>query len=165
MKAKQALTGPKLIDLLRETFEVRGEELYRLSTGRRIVSAGRRTVFVKWLGSGRQLNLLYHRIKYAVVKGELPDELDHRNVDHDDNSIENLRPATRLENMRNIGPKKRKEPLPRCVYRYRKRFTAKINFERKQTYLGTFDIPEEASAVVEETLRVLHGEFYRCPQP
>lgn len=152
------------LELIRETFRLDGEDVIRLRTGK-VVKPPKRwppAVFVKWLGDGKQFNLQYHRIKFALARGYLPDFVDHHNVDNTDHRIDNLREATRTQNQCNRRRVPRKEPMPRGVQRAKtgSRFMAKVRYENVQHYLGTYDTPEEASAVVETTLKKLHGDFY-----
>ncbi len=42
-----------------------------------------------------------HRIIWLMVHGTCPDEIDHKNGDPSDNSLENLRGANRVQNIRN----------------------------------------------------------------
>lgn len=88
-----------------------------------------------------------HVLVWLMFNGNFPySELDHCNRDYADNRIENLREATRNENCSNrtgwnkhsqfkgIQPNKRKV-----------RWEAYITIDRKKTYLGVFDTPEEAA--------------------
>lgn len=154
------------LETIRATFRLEGEDVIRLSTGK-VVQPPKQwppSVFIKWLGNRQQVTASYHRIKFALAHGWLPDFVDHRDVDFSNHLLDNLRAATRSQNQSNRRPVPRKEALPRGVYRMKDgRFYAKINYRKRQTYLGQFDTPEDASAAVEKILKELHGEFYRDP--
>lgn len=76
----------------------------RLSTSSRadtIMTIGYRRVRVT-IG-GVKHEFLAHRLAWLMVHGRWPEnEIDHINGDRSDNSISNLRHATRLQNARNI---------------------------------------------------------------
>lgn len=85
---------------------------------------------------------LAHRIIWKWVTGrDPPDEIDHRDRDGTNNRWRNLRLSTRQTNMQNI---RKKSTLPMGVSKNHKRFMAKITHNYEETYIGTFDTPEEA---------------------
>jgi hypothetical protein len=49
---------------------------------------------------------LVHRLVFLMIHGYLPTELDHKNGDKKDYSIDNLRPATRSQNTQNRSAEK-----------------------------------------------------------
>jgi hypothetical protein len=145
------------VQLLREVFELRGEDVVRKATGTIVKPCN--TTYIKWLGKGRQLATPYHRVKFALAHGYLPDEVDHEDRDHNNNLLSNLRAATHLQNCRNRVYGTR--DLPRGVYRRGGKFSARIAVNGRWYRLGTHSTPEAASRVVEDRLREIHGEFYR----
>lgn len=161
-QARQPSTGPKLIELLREVFELRGEDVFRRRTGRVVVPCEQ--VAVQY-SKGQQRNVAYYRIKFALARGWLPEDVDHEDVNHGNHTLANLRPATHQQNMCNRGPVKRRDAsLPRGVYRKSPtRYVGQVTFKRKATHLGSFCTAHAASEAVEAKLRELHGEFYRAP--
>jgi hypothetical protein len=91
------------------------------------------------------LRYLEHRI-IAVMNGVSVDGvIDHRDGNGGNNRIENLRPATQMQNcMNNSGWKKRS--LPRGVYQTKSgRYMASIRINGKAAYLGRFDTIEDAA--------------------
>ncbi len=58
-----------------------------------------------WQITVKETHILIHRLVFALMHGELPDEviLDHLDGNRKNNKIANLREATRLINMRNMG--------------------------------------------------------------
>lgn len=47
------------------------------------------------------VKVLAHRLAWLYVTGDLPEEIDHKNRRRDDNAFENLRLATRSQNLSN----------------------------------------------------------------
>lgn len=101
-----------------------------------------------------------HCLAYCLMTGEWPvGDVDHKNGVLDDNSWDNLRPATRSQNMCN--QKLRSDNISgfKGVYKARNRWAAKIVKGHTKLYLGTFDKAEAAHAAYVEAARRLHGEF------
>lgn len=120
---------------------------------------------------GERTNLFtekYSRLKFALAHGWLPPEVDHIDRDWQNNSLANLRAATRQQNQQNKGPYRRKDAgLPRGVHATKSsppRFRAQVWMGGKYHSLGTFDTVPEARKVVEDCLGPLHGDRY-CPHP
>lgn len=156
-RARLHLTGPKLIELLHEVFELRGEDLVRRRTGWVVKPGPSRS---KVVSVTNRLTLQYHRIKFALANGWLPDEVDHRDRDRDNTLLSNLRAATHSQNMMN---RETHRALPRGVYLAGSRFRAMVQLGGKLKHLGCFVTPAEASQVVEARLKIEHGEFYHAP--
>lgn len=103
-----------------------------------------------------------HRLAWLYVHGDWPErELDHRNRIKTDNRIDNLRLATRVENMRNY-------PVPRnntsgvkgvSFCKAKGRYKAYVNFDGKQRYLGLFASLEAAATVAVAARQNLFGQF------
>ena len=89
-----------------------------------------------------------------------PDKVvDHVNGDTLDNRKENLRLATRAENLRNRPKERSNTSGYKGVWRNKKRWAASITYEGKQYHLGTYDTPEEAAQAYDAGAREYHGEF------
>lgn len=154
------------LDLILATFRLDGEDVVRISSEKVVKPPkARRCVVNCGRADGKQVNLYYHRIKFALAKGYLPEQVDHRDTDWHNSRLGNLRAATNLENNLNKGPRKRKSGLPRGVYPIKTggRFFARIKWAGLTHYLGSYDTPDAASQIVEARLKVLHGEFYHAP--
>ncbi len=103
-----------------------------------------------------------HRAAFAIVTGEIPDEVDHENMVRDDNRWCNLRAATRGQN--NVNSKIRTDnssgfkgvSLHECGKWY-----AYVNHDKKRHRLGLHDTAEEAHAVVSAKRLELYKEFSR----
>jgi hypothetical protein len=121
------------------------------SKGYRIVRLGRK-------------NFLAHRVAWALHYGEWPvGDLDHANMDKDDNRIANLRPASRPQNNAN-SPSRSSRGLPKGCYKLkgRERWYSQIKIDGETKRLGYFTTAAEAATAFEQAHRVIHGEFSRC---
>lgn len=88
-------------------------------------------------------------------------ELDHINRDRADDRLANLREASRVQNTHNVSVKRTSSSGVKGVTLTKngKRWEANITFERKRSYLGTFDSPEEAAAAYRAASLRLVNEF------
>lgn len=103
-----------------------------------------------------------HRLAWFYVHGEwLACDPDHRNLVRTDNRLDNLRPATRSQNMANGGRRVSNVSGYKGVSysRTAKRWVAQITKDYQNHYLGLFDTPEAAHATYVKKARELFGEF------
>jgi hypothetical protein len=105
------------------------------------VKAGRRHVAVF------KRQYLAYRLVWLWTYGEWPDEyVDHIDGNSANDRIENLRSVSHAENCRNVKHKRRSLDLPMGVYRHREKYTARLNANGKNQYLGLFETVGEAHA-------------------
>ncbi len=91
---------------------------------------------------------LAHRLAFLYVKAIWPkEELDHKNRIKSDNTFDNLRIASREINTRNRNIFKNNTSGCTGVYRFRNKWNARININKKPIYLGSFDNKKEAIKV------------------
>lgn len=105
-----------------------------------------------------------HRLAWLCFYGEWPaEQIDHINCIKTDNKIVNLRQATPAENRRNVPARRNNVAGFKGVHWHkpRSKWLAQIRFDRKNTYLGLFDTPEEAHAAYCEAAKRCHGDFFR----
>lgn len=96
------------------------------------------------------------------MTGEFPEQdVDHINGDPLDNRWDNLRRASKHENLRNCSVHKDNKAGLKGVCVTRKRPTAQIYLNGKRTHLGTFDTVEEAHAAYCAAAEKHFGEFAR----
>ena len=102
-----------------------------------------------------------HRLVWLWHGRVLPRELDHINGNKTDNRIENLRPATRGENMRNVRLRKDNATGIKGVDFYKGKHRARIAVDKKTVYLGNFDSLEEAKNAITTARNKHHNKFAR----
>ena len=105
-----------------------------------------------------------HRLAWLYVYGEYPkQEIDHINLQKDDNRIANLRLATRAENVRNCGLRRDNTTGFKGVafHKASGRYVASANCNGRQFHLGYFDTAEEAFSSYRTFVEKAHGGFAR----
>lgn len=105
-----------------------------------------------------------HRIAWTIVTGEWPpDELDHINRIKDDNSFENLRLASRVDNKYNTPALKMTMSGFKGVswHKPNRKWRARIGSgtRGKALFLGQFTSRKDAFAAYCTAATRLHGEF------
>tara|TARA_R110002153_G_C13243703_1_gene490982 strand:- start:506 stop:1015 length:510 start_codon:yes stop_codon:yes gene_type:complete len=90
-------------------------------------------------------------------------DVDHKDGDGLNNRRENLRPATKSQNMRNRRINLNSTSGFKGVYFHRQagKWAAQIKIRGKAKYLGLFASPEKAHSAYCTASRELHGEFGR----
>lgn len=116
--------------------------------------------------------LAMHRLLLNAQKGQV---VDHINRNGLDNRRKNLRFCTQSQNQQNrIGWLKRfanhtqESPIYKGVWRSShggRRWEARICWENKQRYIGTFDSCDEAAKAYDEYARMFHGKYARLNFP
>lgn len=102
---------------------------------------------------------LVHRIIWKWLYNAEPPVIDHKDGNGWNNRDDNLRAATRSENVYN-KKRKNKHGLPRGVsIAPSGRFNATIRKEGDKTNLGTFDTAEQAHSAYCSAARVFYREF------
>jgi hypothetical protein len=108
---------------------------------------------------------LAHRLIWCMVHGEFPpNDLDHINHDRNDNRIENLRLASRTENMKNqsVGSNNKSGVLGVRWHKRSGKWKVQIGIEGKSIHLGYFKDKSDAikarmEANIEYGYHVNHG--------
>lgn len=118
-------------------------------------------VRVHWSKDGKQTSAYAHQVIWELVNGPIPDgmQIDHINGDGLDNRPENLRLATRTQNMYNRRANKgTKHGLPKGIIMNYGKYTARVTVEGKRLQKISDDINELTSWL--EGIRMSeHKEF------
>jgi hypothetical protein len=105
------------------------------------------------------------RLAFFYVYGRWPSrEIDHINRNTADDRIENLREASRVENMSNTNLRKGNKSGFRGVVKVKNRWWATIKVGGKSHFLGSFQTPEEASKRYQAEAQCLRGSFFPIDQ-
>lgn len=110
--------------------------------------------YVKFHWKGKDQYL--HRAMWELTRGRIPEGMmvDHIDGNPRNNSIDNLRLATRAENGRNRVIK------PMTNIRKRKnKFEVRFMYNGNELWLGLFDTLKEAQEVRDKKRLELYGEF------
>jgi hypothetical protein len=107
---------------------------------------------------GKKRTVFLHRFVMGNPPGKM---VDHRDGNHFDNRIENLRICGNAENSRNRKMLARNTSGYKGVTRRGNKGEVNITFENQHKYLGRYDTPEEAAAVYEKNAKELFGEYHR----
>lgn len=109
-------------------------------------------------------NLKSHRLAFLYMNGRMPDgEVDHVNLKKSDNRFENLRDASRGQNMTNTKTYSNNASGAKGVHWHKKtmKWQASIMSNGKCFYLGLHEDIESAAAAVRAKRIELHGDFAR----
>lgn len=105
---------------------------------------------------------LAHRVAWAIHYGYWPEnDIDHINRDRSDNSISNLREATRSENCGNAAAKSTNTSGFKGVHRHGRSWVASITVEGVANRLGSYPTPEAAHCAYKLAAEKYFGEFAR----
>ncbi|MFA4974657.1 MAG: HNH endonuclease [bacterium] len=105
-----------------------------------------------------------HRIAWLIVTGEWPNgDVDHKNLDKSDNRWNNLREATRSQNLANKRTPSSNTSGYKGVHWNRQigKWQAQIRVKGKGIYLGVFNTIDAASSAYENAALMYFGEFAR----
>jgi len=109
-------------------------------------------------------NYAAHRLAWLYTTGEWPiDEVDHKNLNKDDNRFKEIREATSSDNGCNRQTRADSGTQLRGIYLDKRYggYVVKIQRHGKRIYLGTVSTAKEAIAVYATAAEKLHGEFKR----
>lgn len=111
---------------------------------------------------GKVYRLKLHRVAYALMTGEFPPEVDHRDNNPSNDRFDNLRAAGRNENCCNVrAHRDRIGGLPKWVTKVGRRYRAQVTSGGAPKFSAYFDTPDEAHAAAQEAADARHGQFAR----
>ena len=104
-----------------------------------------------------------HRIIFMMHHGWLPDLIDHIDGNRKNDRIENLRPASFSENLRNMRLRPTNSSGHKNVSwcKTKKKWVVQLSVNGRQTNFGRFDDLELASLIATEVREKYHGAFAR----
>ena len=152
-------------DLLREHFEYRDGHLWWVKPTVRGVEVGQQfgTNHNQGYrhGSLKDKRYLEHRLIWLYHYGVWPKgHIDHINNIRDDNRIENLREATRQQNMFNRKSYGKTSKYKGVSWdKPGKKWRAQYSYQGKVYYLGLHETEEEAAKAYDKATEHLHKEY------
>ncbi len=109
--------------------------------------------------AGKKKQFKAHRLAWYFRYKKWPEgEIDHKNRIKHDNRIKNLRDSTASENRANRERKPNRFGH-RGITRSGKKWQAKITFQGKNIYLGSYAIKEDAIEAYKMASKLVFGEF------
>ncbi len=106
---------------------------------------------------------LHVRMHREILSADVDYDVDHKNCNPLDNRRENLRIATRAQNLRNCRKRSDNTSGYKGVswHKASKKWAAYIHVSCKKINLGLYLTPQEAHAAYSMAAEHLHGEFAR----
>jgi hypothetical protein len=104
-----------------------------------------------------------HRVIYLMHHGYMPDIVDHIDMDITNNRIENLRAATKSQNMCNAGVRSNSSTKIKGVSwsNKNKKWVARLTLNKRLVFQKLYDDISLAAIGINEARLVHHGEFSR----
>lgn len=102
------------------------------------------------------------RLAWLYTFNEWPDiDIDHIDGNGLNNSIKNLRLATRSQNLMNAAMRSNNKSGYRGVSKQGNKWMANIRIDKKRIYLGSYECPTAARLAYLKKAKELFGEFTR----
>lgn len=107
----------------------------------------------------------YHRALWILANGDIPDRMvvDHIDRNTLNNSLDNLRLATRSQNSMNAkgkeGAKFAKNVYLDHQWKGSRKYRAQVTFNGKVVRVGGYESKSEAEEMAKALRKFLHGEF------
>jgi HNH endonuclease len=109
----------------------------------------------------KQKRVYVHQVIFLMQHGFIPEVVDHIDGNTNNNKIENLRASNKSLNACNSKlPSNNTSGTKGVVWLKREcKWVARVQFNKKVIYLGTFSNIELASLVAEEARILYHGKY------
>lgn len=91
--------------------------------------------------------------------GYMPEFVDHADKNPLNNSLDNLRPATRAQNNSNVGIRKDNTSGAKGVCWHRGKWEVRVSVDGKRKHIGSYDDFELAELVSIMAREKYHGNF------
>ena len=156
----------ELLNLINENLEHRDDGNFYWKKAKKGCAAGRKAGAYRRgyvvIGLDNKIHLA-HRLAFLLSHGYLPDHIDHINGNKSDNRIQNLREATRSQNLSNrVAPKTNSTGIKNVSWdKQKKTFKVVVGINNKQKTIGRFKDIELAELVAIEARNKYHGDFAR----
>lgn len=113
--------------------------------------------YVTW----KRKHYAVHRVVFLLTQGWLPECVDHIDGNPSNNSADNLRAATRMENVRNSRARKNNTSGVKNVCRHKQNcnWVVRLSFNGKQRSFGAYSDLELADLVATEARNKYFQEF------
>ena len=144
-----------------ELFDYKDGQIYKKGSKKPFGHFDKRVGYIRCRVNKK--SLLVHRIIYAMFNGDVMPEHDVDHVDRDklNNRIENLRPATRGQNV--VNSKVRSDnPYGYKGVTYHKasgKYAAQTMKDQVRIHIGLFDTPEQAATAYNQKIEELFGDY------
>ncbi|ENG0769479.1 HNH endonuclease [Salmonella enterica subsp. enterica] len=143
-------------DELRDYLYYDDGEIFRTDTKNRVGNLNTSGYF-SFTYKGR--TFLVHRLIYWLHTGDWPEFVDHKNGDHLDNRIENLREATKDENCRNVGVRANNTTGYAGVAKRGNKYNIQIRIEGKKYEIYGYHSLEAAALARDILVKLFYGDF------
>ena len=156
----------ELIAIFTDIFEYRDGELFNKvrransePIGKRAGYYDKSSGYYKVKVQGR--SYLLHRVIYAIHYGEMPKLVDHEDRVKTNNRVENLRSATRGQNVVNSKVRVDNKYGYKGVTYHKAagKFAAQTFKDGKRVHIGLYESPVEAAAAYNTRIKELFGDF------
>jgi hypothetical protein len=114
-------------------------------------------LFVTW----RRKHYAVHRVVFLLCHGWLPGCVDHVDGHPQNNNVENLRAASRLQNQFNRRINRQTKSGVKNVTSHQGKWCVRFSVARRTRHFGCFDTLNEAADAAAKVRAELHGEFAR----
>jgi hypothetical protein len=153
-------------ELIYRLFEYKDGNLYWKMCGKRTDLIGTKAGTLdgdRWQVTVDKKHYKLHRLIFMMFHGYMPEEIDHIDGNPLNNNIENLRPATRSEQLCNTGLRKSSKSGIKSVSwdSGRNKWTVVVTKNKQTMYRNRFDNLELAQLVAIEARDKYHGSFTR----
>ena len=117
--------------------------------------------YERWRLTRQGLHIYKSWVVYVAAFGELPATVDHKNGDTLDDSLSNLRPATKKQQAQNREFKAGRQGVTRRKGCHSRPWMVRITIDGKRRVVGYFATAEEASAAYWDAAKKHYGDFAR----